>query len=145
MRLMSLGLRARSLPRFGSLVLVLVAVAALSVPLAQARRDFSGSSAVSVNLRPDDRGGVRVVGSGQAVSGVVSRPLHADDRAGPRGLDATLETAPTLTAGKTVIVEVDGFQWLDAGIGAATVFAGMMLIVGVALLLRRQRSTPRPT
>jgi hypothetical protein len=135
------------MPRFGSLVLVLVAVAALAAPLAQAKRDFPGSSAVSVSVRPDDRGGIRIVGSGQAMSNVVSRRLHADDRAGPRGFNPTLgtEAAPILTAGKAVIVRGDDFEWLDAGIGAATVFAGMMLIVGVVLLSRRQRSTARPT
>jgi hypothetical protein len=44
-----------------------------------------------------------------------------------------------------VTVRTHEFQWVDAGIGAATVFAGMMLVGGIVLASRRHRSTARPT
>ena len=44
----------------------------------------------------------------------------------------------------TVVVEVDGgFDWLDAGVGAASVLAVIALAYG-ALLLRRTATHPGP-
>lgn len=116
MRRFSLRLRAPKPPQLISLVLVVVAVAALSVPVARAMRATSG-------------GGAAAVVSGAAM--LVPLELRAPNTDG-KGFE-------------TAIVRADGFHWDDAGIGAATAFAGMSLVGGVVLVSRSQRSTARPT
>jgi hypothetical protein len=93
-----------------SLVLVVVAAAALVAPAAQAKWATSG-------------------GSGAALMplGQTSEPMLAR---------VSIET---------VTVRTHEFQWVDAGLGAATVFAGVMLVGGIVLASRRHRSTARPT
>jgi hypothetical protein len=145
MRCVPQTLRRSRLPRFVSLVLLVAAVGALSVPVAQADRwGASRASAGHVNLRPDDRSGTRTVASASAPRGI--RPNDRGGSLGPtggiRGLGPV--TPPIVSDAKTVVVRVDDFQWLDAGIGAATTIAAGILAAGIVLVARRQRTAPRP-
>jgi hypothetical protein len=93
-----------------------------------------------VALPPDDRGGVRGAGLSVEPSDYVDRQLanleaksaqtvHSDDRAGVRG-PGPVETPVVSSTG-------NGFDWSDAGIGAAiAAFAAALLAVG--LMTRRR-------
>jgi hypothetical protein len=57
---------------------------------------------------------------------------------------AAIGRASTLPQRTTVVVEVDGgFDWLDAGVGAASMLAVIALAYG-AVLLRRTAIQSRP-
>lgn len=96
--------------------------------------------------RPDNRAGVRGIGSQNAdVSDVFTRAVaraHAleavrpDNRAGLRGAGTELaDSAPLATAASA------GFQWADAGLGAAAALA--LVLVGLAVArASHQRSHP---
>lgn len=71
----------------------------------QAVRDYFASNS---QLRPDDRAGIRAIGSEP-----VSTPVSV--------------SAPS-----------NGFDWGDAGIGGGLAFAAMLLAVGVATLIMRR-------
>jgi hypothetical protein len=97
-----------------------------------------------VKLRPDDRTGTRTVAPAPAPRGI--RP---DDRGGTLGptlgiSGVGVRTPPIVNGAKTVVIRVDDFHWLDAGIGAATIVAAAIFAGGIVLVSRRQRSAPRP-
>ena len=88
-------------------------------------------SSSEVQLRPDDRA---THGPG-AIAFESSAPVRPDDRAW-RGIGP----APTIVPVESTSVRADGFDWADAGIGAAGAFGlGLLLVGGAVLALRRQR------
>jgi hypothetical protein len=89
--------------------------------------------------RPDDRGGVRGVGT-VSTSDYVDRQLanlearssqivHSDDRAGSHG-PGPVETPALVTSH-------DGFDWTDAGIGASTTLF-LAALIAAAMLARKR-------
>ena len=117
----------------------------------------AGAAAAQGSTRPDDRpthgpGAVGLVevsttinhpdgrtvrGPGAFASSGADSVLRPDDRAW-RGVDAApviVETAPAS--------RIDGFDWADAGIGAAGALGIALLLMGLsAFVLRRPRVTP---
>jgi hypothetical protein len=123
------------------LVLALVAAAAFAAPVALA--DTWGADASSgangiVIVRPDDRGGIRGGGVDFAAP---ARDLRPDDRTGIRGVSSSsLSGAISSSSVKAEVVRIGGgFDWGDASVGAAVVFAGLLLAGGVVVLSRRHR------
>lgn len=132
----------RAMPRIGSLVIVLITVAALAAPIALADKwGTARTSGSGATLRPDDRSGVR--GSGPTLL-VATAALRPDDRPGLRGGGPILLAAPVAPI-VTVQTEDASFQWGDAGIGAGVVLVAVMLVVGGIVLVARQRSARAST
>jgi len=89
-------------------------------------------------VRPDDRSGVRGIGS--PVPSAQARP---DDRAGYRGTD--LLTPAQSSATSVVSRAGNGFDWGAAGMGAGSAAGVMLLLIAATLTRRRnhrQASTP---
>lgn len=95
-------------------------------------------------VRPDDRAthGTGAVGIRMATDAV--RP---DDRATHGQGAIAIEQlpgsgqVPVLGSGEPEAVRVDGFDWVDAAIGAAAAFGlGLIIAGGVALALRRAQA-----
>lgn len=83
------------------------------------------------------RGGSRV--ERLAVVGLVTAAIVA-----PGAVSGTKPATPRPTSPSApVVVKVDrdGFQWLDAGLGAAAAFAVMLVVAGLALAFHA--GTPR--
>jgi len=91
-------------------------------------------------VRPDDRPGPRGAGISRSAPAFgpdvferavlrqnASTALRPDDRAGLHGIGAQLAGTPPLTT-----TTAAGFQWLDAGFGAAATLALILMIAGVA-------------
>jgi hypothetical protein len=111
-------------------------------------RAVARAQAVQV-VRPDDRAGLRGVGNTPASTPIAptdvferavlrhnaSTAPRPDDRAGLRGAGTELaDNAPIATAAA-------GFQWADAGFGAAAAFALVLVLAGLAVaLVSHQRS-----
>ena len=137
--------RIRGRTRFGSLILA-VLVAAVVVPLAQADKwaTSAGANTSSASVRPDDRGGPRVLvasavpGLGPHHSGV--RP---DDAAGPRGSSIPISTT-TIARTKIVTVRIDDFQWLDAALGAGIATVALLATGALSAVFLGRRTSPRP-
>jgi hypothetical protein len=93
-----------------------------------------GIAEMTAPTRPDDRANH---GAGAVASDSASQIVRPDDRAW-RGTGP----ATTVEIVQPPSVRVDGFDWADAGIGAAAAFGFGLLLVGAsALVLRRQRAT----
>ncbi len=104
---------------------VVVVLAATSLVLA-------GAAAADPPTYPDDR----AVHNPAAINAGQSTDLAPDDRVGhhPGSLTPVTPIAAHPTIG-------GGFDWSDAGIGAATVFGlGLLSTGGFVLILRRRRS-----
>jgi len=95
----------------------------------------SAPAASSTAIRPDDRAGIRGANapSFRTAPAVSSRVLRPDDRAGARGIGATAVAATGLAAAAG-----SGFDWVDAGIGAAGTLA-LMLVGGSVFLIGTRR------
>ena len=135
-------MQRRAVLRIGSLITVVITVAALVAPVALADRWGMGMARTSgsgATLRPDDRSGVR----GPALLVVATAALRPDDRSGVRGGGSAL-LAPPVAPIVAVQTEDASFQWGDAGIGAGAVLVAMMLVVGAIVLMARHRSA-RPS
>jgi hypothetical protein len=156
--------KARRRMRLGWLVVAVAA--AFTVPVAHADNWGASAELSSVGVRPDDRaagprtdaltsiavarraddrGGIRGVGSTpSSVAGPTSATAapRPDDRVGVRGFGPT--PTPTPAAAAVAVQRIDNFQWADAGIGAATALAAMMVLAAVALAIRRNRASPSP-
>lgn len=78
-------------------------------------------------VRPDDRA-FRGVAPVPPVS-----PVRPDDRADRRLLSVAAEALPTTA---------DGFDWTDAGIGAAGAFGLVLLVAGASVVGLRLRRAP---
>ena len=96
-----------------------IAGAAFAVPVAQA---------MAKPLPPID--------AGSSIPNPVytQQQVRPDDRAGIRGPGVTSEPAPLAAVGSG-----DGFNWNDAGIGAAISFAAALFLLAATVLLRRNR------
>jgi hypothetical protein len=102
-------------------------------------------------VRPDDRAGLRGAGmtasTPVALTDVFQRAVlrhnastapRPDDRAGIRGIGTELTASPPIAT-----TTAAGFQWLDAGLGAAATLALILLLAGVAIArASHQRSHP---
>ena len=64
--------------------------------------------------------------------------LSPDDRFGPRG-DTVAQARPPAT----IVVRPGGFDWADAGIGAAAMIGAGLLATGL-ILVGRRRSLAHP-
>jgi hypothetical protein len=129
--------------RIGSLVIVLVTVAALAAPVALA--DKWGTARTSdngVTLRPDDRSGVRSSGPTWVAAPVALRP---DDRLGVRGGGPILVAAPVVPRVTVQTQTGNGFQWGDAGIGGGVIFVAMILAGSIVLVARQRTARPSAT
>ena len=82
-------------------------------------------------IRPDDRA---VHGPVAAVSETTAAVTRPDDRAW-RGVGAV----PATVAPAAPTVGTRGFNWADAGVGAAAVGLVALLAAGAAFTVRRQR------
>jgi hypothetical protein len=93
--------------------------------------------------RPDDRAGIRGSSSEAIIPDAFSREVtksasestaikHADDRAGIRG--PGFVPTPVLVSAPS-----NGFDWGDAGIGAGTVLASALVLLGSVAMTRRNR------
>jgi hypothetical protein len=107
-------------------------------------------------IRPDDRAW-RGMGAAPAIVTNESRGLHPDDRVthGPGSLGVTVDVlrpddrawrgagpVPTIVPTVSPSSRVDGFDWTDAGIGAAGAIGLALLLAGAsAIVIRRQRTT----
>ena len=91
-------------------------------------------------VRPDDRAthGPSAITLAQPTD--VVRP---DDRAS-RPSTITLEQVPVIAPGGSGPVHADGFDWLDAGIGAAAALGLGLIVGGVAFVLRRAQTPAYP-
>jgi hypothetical protein len=84
------------------------------------------AGAPSKPVRPDDR-------ADRAIAPAQPAAVRPDDRADRRLLTIGVEALPTRT---------DGFDWTDAGIGAAGAFGLLLLVAGASLLGLRLRRAP---
>ena len=100
-----------------ALLAVLIATAVLA-PVAKAER-------------PDNRGGLIGVGS---VTSSAMAPARPDDRAGVRGPGSL-----SASAAPTILVASDGFDWLDASIGAAGAIGIALAAAGLLTAARGHR------
>jgi hypothetical protein len=93
--------------------------------------------------RPDDRAGVRGIGTVttsdyvdrqmanlQAKAALVAKAMHVDDRVGIHG-PGPVETPSVASS------HGDGFDWTDAGIGASVALVAAIILAAVALARRR--------
>lgn len=74
--------------------------------------------------------------STQPASGTALRP---DDRPGPRGPGTAVDSRPIV-----VVDRPNGFDWVDAGVGAAAALGLVLLASGVSLVARRHRKASVP-
>jgi hypothetical protein len=116
-------------------VLVTFAVVAPAVGAGTSPDDRSGPHGIGSTdpgtVTPDDRAGTRGIGPSPVT-------LSPDDRLGPRG--DTVARTPTPA---TIIVRPGGFDWADAGVGAAVAVGAALLAAGL-LLVGRRRSVAHP-
>jgi hypothetical protein len=97
------------------------------------RAFYRGAAPTQVVTRivsPDDRAFYR----GAAPTQVVTRIVSPDDRPLYRGVET-----PVLPISVTVSSQSDEFQWVDAGLGAASTLAFVLALGGAALMIRHQR------
>jgi hypothetical protein len=96
---------------------------------------------LTIAVRPDDRAGIRRPGRSIAEPARSVQHVRPDDRSGVRGVG--LVTAP-IESPAVIRVDRPGFDWNDAGIGAAAGAGLMLLLLGASRLIRLARSDPRP-
>jgi hypothetical protein len=142
------------------LVTLTVAVAAVAIgaaPTQAGHEDFGAQLTLQVIgndsklVRPDDRGGIRGVATASAQH---SHSLRPDDRAGVRGVAtaspqhshsvrpddrAGVRGVPAATPLASASGSANGFDWSNAGVGAASVFGAMLLTLAFALAVRGRR------
>jgi hypothetical protein len=100
------------------------------------------TTATSTPVRPDDRAAVRGIGTTAVAStGAAATAVRPDDRAAVRGIGTTAvaSAAPALTADAAG----SGFDWVDAGIGAASTLALILIGGGVFLIGTRRHGDAR--
>lgn len=82
------------------------------------------------SVSPDDRAFYR----GGTPTPVVTRIVSPDDRPFYRGVET-----PTVPVNVTVSAPSDEFQWVDAGLGAASTLAFVLALGAAGLTIRHQR------
>jgi hypothetical protein len=90
-------------------------------------------------VRPDDRAGIRGVGAPVLVAAPVQlrkTAVRPDDRAGNRGIGTSAVIASGVSVGTS-----STFDWADAGVGAGSALA-LVLIAGGLLELRGRLRVP---
>jgi hypothetical protein len=143
----------RRLVLSGAPALVIVASLAFALPAPAAVRPDdrsgprgAGAESATAHVRPDDRSGLRGVSVTDApasvrpddragfrgIAGAESSALRPDDRAGYRRADLPT-VAPTVAS----LHPNNGFDWAAAGAGAGGATVLMLLLIGAALILRR--------
>jgi hypothetical protein len=126
--------------RIGSLVIVLITVAALAAPVALADKwGTARTSDSGATLRPDDRSGVRSSGPILVAAAVALRP---DDRSGVRGGGPILVAAPVAPVVTVQTQTENRFQWGDAGIGGGVILVAMILAGSILLVARHRTARP---
>jgi len=132
---------------FTALAISLVVAAGTSTAIGSTRPDDRanhGTGAAALQLRsdvvrPDDRA---THGPGAAELQLRSDVTRPDDRAN-HGTGAIVleQVTPAGQTGESEAARIGGFDWLDAGIGAAAAFGlGLIAAGGVVLARRRPRS-----
>lgn len=115
---------------------------------------IAASGAQAQAVRPDDRAdrGIATPASGpvsvvtlndRAHHGIVpgsEAPPRPDDRA-DRSIHAVADATLPVNSAPIRIVEATGFDWADAGIGAAAGFGFMLLAAGGAFVAHRRRKS----
>jgi hypothetical protein len=122
----------RRLSRISSLAL---AITALAVP--------SAAVADTPTVQSVDAHHAALVNRGGPYRSPISpRAFAAIDRVSPDARDGgRREPAPVIVKAPTVVAS-DGFDWTDAGLGAAAVAALLALAAGAATLTRRHAVRP---
>jgi hypothetical protein len=127
-----------------AMALLLVATPALATVRPDDRSGIRtiGTAVLAQGLRPDDRAGLRgaVESNPASVAGALGGDVHSlrpDDRAGYRGILG--QPQPISVASRSPVAATDhGFDWMAAGAGAGVAAAtGILLLLTWALTLRR--------
>jgi hypothetical protein len=119
-------------------VILTLALAAVVAPAAFARppEEASFNAAESTPVRPDDRAGVRGIGAGADAATTVIASAAAT-RPDDKAVRFIAESPIVATSAG------DGFQWGDAGIGAAAasaLLAALGGLIALAIVLRSRRT-----
>jgi hypothetical protein len=117
------------------------AVAALAAPTALAEPRGPGNSPHADFWNYDARTGQKVADTSPGVAPVGLSEMYGqrsslgpDDRAVFRGVEPT-----SVPVSVTVSSDSEGFQWSDAGLGAASTLALVLLMGAATLVIRHQR------
>ena len=100
----------------------------------------AGTSTAIGSTRPDDRANH---GTGAAALQLRSDVVRPDDRAN-HGTGAIVleQVTPAGQTGESEAARIGGFDWLDAGIGAAAAFGLGLIAAGSVVLARRRPRSP---
>jgi hypothetical protein len=88
---------------------------------------------------PNDRGGMLGVGGIESQALQQSAPIVGDDRSGLYGPGIVSAEVPSVTTASD-----DGFQWGDAGFGAAAALGMVLLGMAAALAIRHRSRVSLP-
>jgi hypothetical protein len=128
-----------TLKRFGATTLLVASIAVPATATAQVQdlrspdRQFPSAPAQAQDLRNADR---------RAAAPVQAQDLRNADRRSPVTVDPAPAKARVVTA---IEVPSDGFDWADAGIGAAGGIAILAILAGMAMAVTHRRQGPRLT
>ena len=128
-----------TLKRFGATTLLVASIAMPATAAAQVQdirspdRQFPSAPAQTQDLRNADR---------RAAAPVQAQDLRNADRRSPLTVDPAPAEASVVTA---IEVPGDGFDWADAGIGAAGGIAILAILAGLAMAVTHRRHGPRVT
>jgi len=107
------------------------AAAVLVQDLRNPDRQFAAAPAQTQDLRNADR---------RAAAPVQAQDLRNADRRSPLTTDPAPVEASVVTA---ITVPGDGFDWVDAGIGAAGGLAILLILAGMMMAVTHRRHGPR--
>lgn len=128
-----------TLKRFGATTLLVASIAMPATAAAQGQdlrspdRQFPTAPQQTQDLRNADR---------RAAAQVQAQDLRNADRRSPLTVDSAPAEASVVTA---IAVPGDGFDWADAGIGAAGGIAILAILAGMAMAVTHRRHRPRLT
>jgi hypothetical protein len=116
-------------------ILVFLVLAALAAPVATAGGPEQLSPTQRI-IRQEDRGGQVSTKPAKVAVSPVQRIIAQEDAR--KNDPALLGSGPVVTP-SIEIVQSTGFDWGDAGIGAAVVAAVMLVLAGMVMVLRTAR------
>ena len=128
-----------TLKHLGATTLLVASIAMPATAAAQVQdlrspdRQFPSAPAQTQDLRNADR---------RAAAPVQAQDLRNADRRSPLTVDPVPAEASVVTA---IEVPGDGFDWADAGIGAAGGIALLAILAGLAMAVTHRRHGPRVT